>query len=200
MKINGYKLRGIRARTARIDTRLWQSPLLFVSFVVGAVLGSLTGTWQFTVSAAEQVLLGNGNIYEASGFWALLFFCSKYHIAVLLLATSLLGAVLIPAVFALRGFVLSCTAASIASIYPDSGLVLTAVILGLPSLLTVPSLFILGNSSFRFSAGLLSLYDRRPAAPSSDSGLLELLGCASSLVLAAAIENSLIPQIVDFLI
>lgn len=199
MRAAGYKLGRAGMRAAKIEIGLWQPPLLFIAFVAGAVLGSFAGTWRLTVSVAEHVLLEDGSIYGAGGFFELLFLCSRYHLLVLIFGTSLLGVVLIPATFALRGFVLSCTAASIASSYPDRGLILTAVILGLPSLLTVPSLFIVGRDSLCFSSRLLSMYDRRPT-PAGNSRLYDFAVCAAALVLAAAIEYALVPKLVELLI
>lgn len=193
-------MRRAGARKTLSEVSFWQSPLLFIAFTAGAVFGSLAGTWQISVSVAENISIESGNIYGASGFFGLLFFCAKYHLFVLFFGTSLLGVVLIPAAFALRGFVLSCTAASLASAYPDNGFLITLVILGLPSLLTVPSLFILGRDSLRFSARLLSMFDRRVLAPVENTGENNLLICAAALVIAAAIEYSLIPKLVDFLI
>jgi uncharacterized membrane protein SpoIIM required for sporulation len=74
------------------------------------------------------------------------------------------------------------------------------VILGLPSLLTVPSLFILGRDSFRFSSRLLSMFDRRLMIPAENPGEHNFFICAAALVIAAAIEYSLIPKLVEFLI
>lgn len=86
-------------------------------------------------------------------FLGLLFSCSKYHLLVLLLSTSLFGVALIPVALAFRGFVLACTAAYIASAYPEQGVALTLVVLGLPSLLTVPGLFIVAFDGACFLQG-----------------------------------------------
>ncbi|NCB52393.1 MAG: hypothetical protein EOM54_11030 [Clostridia bacterium] len=200
MKVTGCKMRRTRAQKAVSKVNYWQSPLLFLSFTAGAVLGSLAGTWNIAVSAAEKISIESGNIYGANGFFGLLFFCSKYHLFVVLFGTSLMGVILIPAAFALRGFVLSCTAASLAAAYPENGYLITLVILGLPSLLTVPSLFILGRDSLSFSSHLLSMFDRRALVPAVNSGENNFLVCAAALILAAAIEYSLVPRLVDFLI
>lgn len=200
MRTSGCRLHRIGTRAAKIDFRGFHPPLLFISFIAGAVLGSLAGTRQIAVSAAEHILLDGGSIYGADGFFSLLFLCSRYHLLVLLFGTSLLGVVMIPAAFALRGFVLSCTAVSIASSYPNGGVALALVILGIPSLLTVPSLFVVGSHSLGFSSRLVSLYDRRPPTPSGGSAVTDLLLCAGALVLAAAIEYSVIPMLVPFIL
>lgn len=172
--------------------------VLCVAFVGGAAAGSSFSSGEF--SSAENVLSSSGEIYGYDNFLGLLLSCSKYHLLVLLLSTSLFGVALIPVALAFRGFVLACTAAYIASAYPEQGVALTLVVLGLPSLLTVPGLFIVAFDGACFSSRLLAQYVRRPVSPRYSRGENRLLAVAVMLILAAAVEHFLVPQLVKLLI
>lgn len=172
--------------------------LLCAAFIGGAAAGTALSPEGY--AGAEKVLGADGAVYGYTSFAGLLFSCAKYHLMVLLLATSLFGVLLIPAVLAFRGFVLACTAAYIASAYPGQGAVLTLVVLGLPSLLTVPGLFILAFDGFCFSSGLLGQHLRRPVPPRSSRGENRLAAVGLMLIMAAAAEYFLVPQLVRLLI
>ncbi len=194
------------ALTARIDIAklLRQSGelmiliLLCCAFIGGAAAGTALSSSEF--SGAESVLSGDGGVYGYDSFAGLFFSCAKYHLFVLLLSTSIIGVFLIPAALAFRGFVLACTTAYIASAYPDQGAALTLVVLGLPSALTVPGLFIVGFDGACFSWRLLAQHLRRPTAPRYSRGENRLAAVAVMLILAAAVERFVVPQLVRLLI
>ena len=169
--------------------------LLCAAFLAGAAGGSLLGSAES--AAAEGVLPGDGSVYGADGYFSLLFSCAKYHLLVLLFSTSLAGVLLIPATLAFRGFALSCTAACVASAYPEQG---TALVLGLPALLTVPSLFVVAFGGELFSARLLSNYARQPLPPRYRRGEDRALAAALMLFAAAAVECYAVPPLVRLLI
>lgn len=172
--------------------------IISVAFIAGAVGGSLLGSGE--LSAAEGVLPGDGSVYGSDSYFSLLFSCAKYHLIVLLFSTSLAGVLLIPATLAFRGFALSCTAAFVASAYPEQGIALVLVVLGLPALLTVPSLFIVAYGGELFSARLVSHYVRRPLPPRYRRGEDRALAVAVMLLAAAAIECFAVPPLVRLLI
>lgn len=172
--------------------------LLCAAFLAGAAGGSLLGSAES--AAAEGVLPGDGSVYGADGYFSLLFSCAKYHLLVLLFSTSLAGVLLIPATLTFRGFALSCTAACVASAYPEQGTALVLVVLGLPALLTVPSLFVVAFGGELFSARLLSNYARRPLPPRYRRGEDRALAAALMLFAAAAVECYAVPPLVRLLI
>ena len=112
--------------------------ILAACFIAGAVAGALAGSGQ--LPAGEEILPGDGSVYGYGTYAGLLFNCARYHLFVLLFSTSLLGGLLIPATLAFRGFALSCSAAWMVEAYPEAGTALSLIVLGLPALLTVPSL------------------------------------------------------------
>ena len=172
--------------------------LLCVLFIAGAAAGTVLGA--SVPGGAEDVLSGGGAVYGTESFLGLLFSCAKYHLMVLLFSTSLFGLLLIPAAVAFRGFVLACTAACIASAYPDKGAVLTIGVLGLPSALTLPGLFILAFEGMGFSSRLTASYLRRPVPAGRSRGENRLTAVGLMLILAAAVERFLVPQLVRLLI
>lgn len=187
--------------TARLMRQGGEAFVLLVisaAFIAGAVGGSLLGTGE--LSAAEGVLPGDGSVYGSDSFFYLLFSCAKYHLLVLLFSTSLAGVLLIPATLAFRGFALSCTAAYVASAYPEQGVALILVVLGLPALLTVPSLFVVAFGGELFSARLVSHYVRRPIPPRYRRGEDRALAVAVMLFAAAAVECFAVPPLVRLLI
>lgn len=198
MKAASWPLRIDIQRLLRQSGELFILFLLCAAFIGGAAAGTALCSAEFT--GAENVLSGDGGVYGYSSFAGLLFSCAKYHLLVLLLSTSLLGVLLIPGVLAFRGFVLACTAAYITSAYPEHGAALTLVVLGLPSLLTVPGLFLLAFDGLCFSSRLAAQHLRRPLPPRYTRGENRLAAVGLMLVLAAAVEHFLVPQLVRLLI
>ncbi len=167
--------------------------LLALCFIGGAACGAFIGAG--SLYAGETLALEGGAVYGSDSFWPLLFACSKYHLAVIAAATSLLGMAAIPAAFAARGFALSCTAASIAAAYPERALALILLILGLPSVLAVPSLFLLGHEGLSFSRRIRLSFGRRPALPDYRDRAIPLTVSLAALPLAALAELSAVPAL-----
>ena len=177
-------------------------PLLLVvlcaAFVAGALLGAFTGS--SAVNDTAVTIDESGRVYGYDTFLEHLFGCAKYHLIVLLFATSVFGAVLIPATLAFRGFVFACSVSSIAAAYPGHGKLRACGILGLPAALTVPALFLLAFDGMAFSVRLSTQCMRRtPPAPFL-RGEDRVLAAAAALFLAAAIECFAVPPLVRLII
>lgn len=190
-----------RARRRGAESRGGAALLaLFAAFLAGCALGTVLGADRFS-ETGSAAFLDIESIYGSGGFLPLLFACAKYHLAVAFCALSLLGVALIPCILAARGFVFACTAAAIVSAYPGvNGVLLTLIILGLPSLLTLPCLFLLGRDGLAISAGLLALFDRRAPSPLRYDAASDGLVCAAALVAAAALETFVVPFLVGLII
>ena len=172
--------------------------ILCAAFLAGAVMGAFTSS--AAAGEAAAAIGEDGQVYGYDTFLEHLFGCAKYHVLVLLFATSVFGAVLIPAALAFRGFALACSAAGIAAAYPGRGVLLAAVALGLPAVLTVPALFLLAFDGFAFSARLSALCLRRtPPAPFL-RGDDRALAAAAALFLAAAVECFAVPPLVRLIL
>ena len=174
--------------------------LLCAAFLAGAAGGSLLGSAES--AAAEGVLPGDGSVYGADGYFSLLFSCAKYHLLVLLFSTSLAGVLLIPATLAFRGFALSCTAACVASAYPEQGTALVLVVLGLPCAPDcADALFVVAfGGRAVFSAAPVELRKAASASPLIGAGRTGLLAAALMLFAAAAVECYAVPPLVRLLI
>ncbi len=171
--------------------------ILAACFVAGAVAGALAGSGE--LPAGENILPGDGSIYGYGTYAGLLFNCAKYHLIVLLFSTSLLGGLLIPATLAFRGFALSCSAAWMAEAYPETGIALALIALGLPALLTVPSLFVAAQSGELFSLRLLAGFTRRPIPAHRATRDNRALAVAIMLFAAAALERFVVPPLVELI-
>jgi len=108
-----------------------------------------------------------------------------YGFAFLLLSTSYLGFLLIPAVFGIKGFLSACTAAAFLNSGCDHAFCLSCVAVGLPGIFLVPALFLLGTLCAQMSVRLLEQRRGLPVPVSSErySRELALVFC---LLLAAA--------------
>lgn len=200
MKIAGCLIRRTKRKPPAQTVNLWSLLVLAVCFLAGAAAGSFMSAGNITQAAQEAVFLDGSSIYGTADFLSLLLSCAKYHIAVVLCATSLLGVVLIPVISAFRGFALACTAASVAASAAGNGVLLTAVVLGLPSLLTVPALFLLGCDGMRFSGRLMLLSEGEiPASPPQRAGHA-FEAALLAVLAAAAIEYAVVPPLVALLI
>ncbi|MEG1633110.1 MAG: hypothetical protein RR314_03560 [Oscillospiraceae bacterium] len=201
MKITGYLFRGVGARRPAGNAGMLPLIVLFAFFVGGSVAGSLLGGKALAGTAGEALLLSDGRVYAAVGYLPLFFSCAKYHIAILLFATSLLGVFLIPCAMAVRGFVLACTAVTLAASYPGlRGVLISLVVLGIPSLITVPCLFLLGRDGLCMSIRLIALFDRRPPLPLPGDAVTDISVTAIALCLASAVEYFAVPALISMLI
>ena len=134
-------------------------------------------------SAARLPRRAGGTLY--GGLLPELCVSCAYGFAFLLLSTSYLGFLLIPAVFGIKGFLSACTAAAFLNSGCDHAFWLSCVAVGLPGIFLVPALFLLGTLCAQMSVRLLEQRRGLPVPVSSErySRELALVFC---LLLAAA--------------
>lgn len=175
--------------------------LLFVFFISGSIAGTLVGS--FTVTEDVTALISDiagassgGVMGYIKAFWS----CSKFHLAALVLSTSLLGAALIPALASVRGYMLSLTAASIIKCYPADGFLLTLTVLLIPALFTVPSFFVLSRDALAQSKKLWSLATGTGRGLANTPIFKDMLGCIIALAIAAVTEEFLVPVLVKLIL
>ena len=161
--------------------------VLAAAFAAGALTGLLLaaqvgGEGQESLSAYLQV-------YWEAARWPLL---------TLLLSFTSLGAVGIPAIFAVRGFLLSFAVASFVRIFGGAGAILAFFAFGFTGTISLPVLFLLGVQ------GLLSALARAgqamgggkgPTAPPGRAFWLRSGLCAAGLVLSALLECWAVPAL-----
>ena len=120
--------------------------------------------------------------------------CGTYGFGMLLLSTSYLGFALVPMVLAVKGFL----SGSVITVCLRGGTAnwLTALLqIGLPGLLLLPALFLLGEVSMRRSVRLLALRRNAQPLPPEGNEVRTLAAAAILLLLTAAVKTYVIPAI-----
>jgi len=170
--------------------------LLILGFSIGCFIGSLVGP-SLTYDSWLSDFLGLSKL-QNMGIVSAFFHFSRFHLVALLLGSSFLGIVLIPALSCIRGYILSFTAASIISAYPQNGLIMAAVILGIPALISLPCYFLLSIEGFRTATRIFHLV-RGNSAPRKDRLLSCSLACLPFLAAGTLAELKLVPYLVSLL-
>lgn len=117
----------------------------------------------------------------------------RWPLLAAVLGLTALGAVGIPVLLAARGFVLSYAVTTFARLFGLDGLAAALAAFGVTALLAVPALFVAAHGAFRSSLGRLS-HDGPPAVSMSER-LAALGPCAGLLVLAAALQRTVMPAL-----
>ena len=149
----------LRVRRKPAVSRFPLPPLLAVGMAAGYVIGCCFGANAALPEPSNPVLSflsssgAGGTLY--GGLLPELCVSCAYGFAFLLLSTSYLGFLLIPAVFGIKGFLSACTAAVFLNSGCDHAFWLSCVAVGLPGIFLVPALFLLGTlcAYFLFARG-----------------------------------------------
>ena len=171
----------LRVRRKPAVSRFPLPPLLAVGMAAGYVIGCCFGANAALPEPSNPVL----SFLSSGGLLTELCVSCAYGFAFLLLSTSYLGFLLIPAVFGIKGFLSACTAAAFLNSGCDHAFWLSCVAVGLPGIFLVPALFLLGTLCAQMSVRLLEQRRGLPVPVSSErySRELALVFC---LLLAAA--------------
>ncbi len=121
-------------------------PIISIPFMIGLLLGSITGTFlrqtQNYILLLESSAFSTENTSFISAFWrAFRFPCFS-----VLLATGILGAALIPALSAFRGFVFACSVAIILGRNTLNAFPITFNSVGIPAYLKLKPIFITSSA------------------------------------------------------
>lgn len=170
--------------------------LLILSFSAGCLAGSLIGSF-FGFDSVLSDYTGISGINSADAL-ALFFNYSRFHLVALFLGTSVFGLAMLPVLSCAKGYALSCTAASIISCYPDKGLIMAAVILGIPAIFSLPCFFIISIEGFLSSARIFHMV-RGNSSPKKDKLYTKFLACLPFLVAGTFIEIKLVPYLISLL-
>lgn len=171
--------------------------LLAFSFLAGCLAGSLIGAFHGFDSALSD-FIGFDALKSSDFFYIFLSFI-RFHIAAFLLGSSFYGVVLLPVLSCLRGYALSCTAAAVISCYPNNGIIMAFVILGIPAVLSLPCFFLISTDGFLSSRRILNLV-RGNSVPIVSYFYLRTLACLPVLAAGTAIEIKLVPYLVSLFI
>ena len=151
-----------------------------IFFLSGGIVGTFSarsldeaGTLALQLSMAGYIGQITEGMTIAPGFWSTLWVTGRDHLLVLFLGFSLLGALCLPLVAAVKGFYLSFSIAVFIRAFGTGGWPVAFALFGLGALITIPCFFILASQAFATSsnlgktalgAGKLqagTLYDRR---------------------------------------
>lgn len=186
---------GKHGLTYQKDSKLYFL-LLILSFSVGCLAGSLVGSF-FEFGSSLSDFMGVSGL-ESSNAVTVFFHFSRFHLVAFLLGSSFFGVALLPVISCLRGYALSCTAASIISCYPNNGIIMAVVILGIPAMISLPCFFTISIDGFMSSARIFHLV-RGNSAPRKDKLYARSLACLPFLAIGTLLEIKLVPYLVSLL-
>ena len=187
---------GGRIKSAPVWDGLTQLVVLGVCFAAGAFLGLFFSGWSgdspelldYLQNYLQQA--GQGQGVEPS-LWSSVWDLARWPLAAFLLGATALGVVGIPILLGVRGFLLSFAAAVFARLFGLPGVAASLAAFGVTALAAVPVLFVAAADAFRQSLSRLS-GDRPPAWEQRAQALTP---CAGLLVLAAALQQTLMPAL-----
>ena len=174
--------------------------LLFLSFLLGSLLGCFVGGGIDPNTGNVDQLISGGNTSGIWGFLSSLCTVSQYHIIVLLAATSVLGVFVIPATSFFRGYFLSCTAAAAIAALPEHGIAAAWRSCGISAVITVPSLFLLELDGFGLSKRLRALSAGKSGHFSKGNVSYHLGIAVVCLLTAAAVDCILVPKLLAYIL
>lgn len=125
--------------------------LLLMIFLVGAICGCVAVLLQTQTTISFDLT----EVTEIS-FQQSLWRAGQFYVLCILCASSLLGVVLIPILFFIRGYILCCTAGLMIGSQIPNATLLSWIICGLPAVFQLPGLFILAQSCIYGSMFLIS--------------------------------------------
>ena len=132
------------------------------SFLLGGLIGCLfaslssgQGAQELSEYLKDYLILAQQNAISGS-LWPILFDRMKYLLAAGILGFTALGILGLPVLFGSRGFFLSFSTGCFCKVFGSIGMLPAVILFGLPALLWVPSLFLLGVPSFAGAQELLN--------------------------------------------
>lgn len=139
------------------------------------------------------VLNGNttAGFSSLSAVWEIL----RWPLLTFFLGFTALGVIGLPAVFCVRGFLLSYAVAVLVRLYGTGGMAVSLAVFGVSGFLVLPALFILGVDSFR-GAGAMAVKltgDSKRTSPPEQGRLLRAGCCGALLVAASVLQLHLTP-------
>ena len=170
--------------------------ILILCFSAGCLSGSLAGSF-FGFDSFLKDYAGASVIATQSPV-SLFFNFSRFQLVAFLLGTSFLGLALLPVLSFIRGYALSCTAATIISAYPDNGIIMAAVILGIPAIFSLACFFVISIEGFKSSERIFHLV-RGNSAPRKDKLYARFIACIPFLAIGTLIEIKFVPYLIALL-
>ncbi len=182
--------------------------LLTLLFLTGGLAGCAMASWvggsgsEGLASYIRSYLLAaQEGVGSSPSVFALCWDVFRYPVAVLILGFTALGLIGIPLAFAARGFFLSFAVSSFVRMFGGHGFLLAAVVFGIPGVISIPVLFVLGAQGWmasRTMAERLSHSGRR-ALPYDRLYWTRCGACAVGLLLCVWVERFLTAELLTAL-
>ena len=155
-----------------------------------AVLAELLRT--FLENAAEQPP-------QAPPVPVLLWESVRWHMLVFVLGFTSLGLLFLPAVFAVRGFLLAFAIGAFVHLFGGAGAVLAMAVFGVTGAVSLPALFVLGVQGMGASRALASRFlgESRRTLPYGRTYFLRCAVCAGALCVCMLLEATAVPKLVS---
>ena len=195
--MQNFDITRLKVRPAERFSQEGRTCLVFVSFFflagcfAGSVIGSasFSGGLYFDVAGYAETVLSRG--------WAeTLWLSGRYVLLAFLMGFALFGPLGIPAAVFLRGYVISCTAASVLSCADGRSFEAVLALAGLDSLFSVPCLIVVSVEALGLSRMFTRLFFYGGSRESAVPLLVKFAAAAVILAAGAAAESYLIPLLV----
>lgn len=173
----------------------------FAGGLAGCLLaGHVDGAGSESLSAYLNSFLqaAGGGELEGPALASLVWGELRWPLLVLLLGFTALGLLALPAVFALRGFLLAFSISTFVRLLGRKGCLLAGLVFGIPGALAVPALFVLGVQSFLAARVLAGRVwgDGRGPIPYGKRYVLRCGMCAAALCMCVLLEDLVVPALV----
>lgn len=179
---------------------IWLPSILLLSatFLIGGFIGCLLASWvgrgggeelaEYIRSYLLTVREGGGSSPSVP---TMVWDVFRYPLMVAVLGFTALGLIGIPAVFAVRGFFLSFAISSFVRILGGAGLLLAAVVFGIPGMISIPVLFVLGTQGWMASRSIAERvsHNGRYTSPYNRAYWARCGGCMVGLFLCVWVER-----------
>ena len=188
----------------------WFSVTLLLTslFLAGGLAGCRMASWvggsgsEGLASYIRSYLLAaQEGVGSSPSIFELCWDVFRYPVIVLVLGFTALGVIGIPLVFAARGFFLSFAISSFVRMFGGHGLLLAAVVFGIPGVISIPVLFVLGAQGWRASRTLAERLSHNGRRASSYDRLYwtRCGACAAVLLLCVWVERFLTAELLTML-
>lgn len=170
--------------------------LFALCFAAGSILGCFVGS-TFAGTGFDGSLF---SVYPlgAEGFMPRFLGFILFSSVAVFLGSSFLGISFLPILAGARGYVLSCTAASIISSSDEKGIIMALLVLGIPSLISLPCFFAVTVDAALSSRRLRELM-RGNSTPASNKLMLHFLISLPFLAFGTLLDMKLVPYLVSLI-
>lgn len=170
--------------------------IVFACFLIGAFLGLffmyLCDPGDGFRSHLEDyfVLASHGILNVSLG--SVLWDCISWPFIASILGLTAAGVIAVPALFLLRGFLLTYTTVCLGALFGMDGVAVAAALFWVSAILVLPALFLIGGESLR------AAYERRSGSPESNGAHFRpeiILPAIGSLVIAISLQWTVAPTL-----